>query len=220
MIPGIVAASGSGASGGGSSYPDALAVADFLLGEYFVNGNQVTAADIIDRPDLIDANGLNLDWDVAGAFATVLGDFLAALALPELTIVTETTEDGSGNMDVVNVFSTTTTSVLQIFTNGSMGNASEDTVPGLGGGRFAQASAPARPALRRIAITRTAGTLSISVNGGAVVADATPNTAATYNAARLGASESDTFPTLNGHIRRIIIYPVQSDAALPALSTP
>jgi hypothetical protein len=98
-----------------------------------------------------------------------------------------------------------------------------DSVSG-GSDRNPILSAPAYPTARKVAITRLAATLSVSVNGGTV--DVTTGALAaldTMDTVMLGQSFWPTDPNeyayMNGYIRSIVFHPPVSDAALPALST-
>lgn len=219
MIPGIVAATIGSQSGGGDVYPDAVAVFDTILSLYSIDGVATTAAAMIDRPDLIDGSGLYIDWDVSGAFATAIGDFLTKLIAPSWTIVAEAIEENdTGNFPWLDVFAAATSHNAQIFTTMSSSFANITvTTPGVGGDAFAQVAVTDRPNLRRIAVTRTASKVVISANGSAIVSDTT-STTPSYDSARIGAQKGSTFPDMKGHIRRIIVYDPVSDSELPGLS--
>lgn len=222
MIPGIVAASG-GSSSGGSSYPDAVAVADFILGQYFIDGNQVTAAAMVANPEFITGPGLYINWDVAGYYTRAIGDFLTKLIATDWTTILEVTEDDAGTMHPLTLADENTGGAdldsLIFSTAASSVSCTDDPDPG--SSRFVSVgSVAARPAVRRIAATRTNAKLVISVNGSAINSDTTATSTPSYNKAILGADDGDTFPFMKGHIRRIIVYPVKADSELPALSTP
>lgn len=223
MIPGIVAASGSGTSGGGSSYPDAVAVADFILGQYFIDGNAVAVSTMIANPEFITGSGLYINWDVAGAYTRAIGDFLTKLIATDWTMVLEVTEDDAGTMHPLTLADENTGGAdldnLIFSTAASSVSCTDDPDPGAS--RFVSVgSVAARPAVRRIAATRTDSKLVISVNGSAINSDTTATSTPSYNKAILGADDGDTFPFMKGHIRRIIVYPVKADSELPTLSTP
>ena len=223
MIYGIQAAQPDSGGAGGDPYSDAVAVADFLSGIYRIDGVSVSAASMIANPEFIDGSGLYINWDVSGAYTWAIGDFLINLTTTDWTIVLEVTEDDVGTMHPLTMADENTGGTdldsLIVSTAASSVSCTDDPDPGAS--RFVSVgSVAARPAVRRIAATRTNAKLVISVNGSAINSDATATSTPSYNRVLLGADDGDTFPFMKGHIRRIIVYPVQADAALPALSTP
>lgn len=230
MIPGIVAASGGEITSGGpvSSYPGSVAVADFLTGEYSIDGVATTAALMIDKPgNIVPGNGLSIDWDVPGDVVTPIGDFLTKLCLAEFTVVIEAYEHvdtDSSSLDLVQARNTANPFDRYWYINDFDGgaNGDSDDVIGISGQRFIQAFASiTKPAIRRVAFTRATARCSVSTNGSSVTTDTTawPSGARITNEAILGAQIGETDPNFKGYIRRIIVYPVQPDSDLPVLST-
>ena len=220
MIYGIQAAQPD--SGGSvDEYAGAIAVADFLLSEYQIDGVQSSAAAMIYHPEFIDGSGLYINWDAAGLYTWAIGDFLTKLIATDWTIVLEVIEDDAGTMHPFTLADENTggggLDSLIISTGTSSVSCTDDPDPG--SSRFVSVgSVIARPSVRRIAVTRTDAKLVISVNGSAINSDATSTSTPSYNRAILGADDGDAFAFMKGHIRKIIVYPEQPDAALPTLS--
>lgn len=221
MLFGIVAGSDDGGSGGGAGdLSDAVAYFDFVNEVYEIDGAPVTVGDNIDRDDLIvPGSGLFIDWDVSGAFATVIGDLLAKVIASEWTIVMQAVEENdTGNFPLLDVFAAATTHDALLFTTQSSSFANISvTTPGLDGDAFAQVVVTDRPNRRRIAVTRTAAKVVISANGSAIVSDPTATTPS-YDSARIGAQKGSTFPDMKGYIEHFIVLPVRDDTDPPALS--
>lgn len=227
MIPGIVAASGAG-GGGGSPFPGALAVADFVNRTYFIGDNAVSAADIIDKPgNVVPGSGLSIDWDIPGDVVTPIGDFLAAMCLAEFTIVVEIFSHADTAGSTINVVNARLASdpsdfywLMSSFNTGAFFDS--DNRNGISGQRFISPNATAvPPSTRRIAATRTFDRISGSTNGGTVETDTSGGwtTVDAMDTAILGAQVGDTDPNFKGYIRSIVIYDPVSDAQLPTLST-
>ena len=220
MICGAVAAA-SGDSGG-NPYPDALAVMDFITGDYWIGDSSVTAASMIDRPDLITASGLYIDWYAVSGATNPIGSFLTMFLTFNWTLVLEVTEDEPGDMYPFYMQDLSTNGGFDatwINTGANFIAAYDQPSPG-DDRSVSISSVIARPAVRRIAMTRTNDKLVMSVNGSAINSDATATSTPSSDEVTLGGSPSDAGAAyMMGHIRRVILYSPQSDAALPGLST-
>lgn len=217
MICGVVSAS-SGDSGS-NPYPDSLAVMDFITGDYWIGDASSNAAAMINRPDLITASGLLIDWDDPNGAANPIGAFLTLLLTSNWTLVIEVTENDTGSM--YPFYMRDLASVDATYINTGDTNVAAHDQPDPGADRSVNiTSVVARPAIRRIAMTRTNAKQVISVNGSAVNTDTTSTSTPSHGAVTLGGDPLDSGGAfMLGHIRRIILYSPQTDAALPGLST-
>ena len=227
MIYGIQAAQpDSGGGVGGNPYPDALATADFVLGAYWMSGSQVTAASMIDKPDLISASGLQIQDLTTGGVVFIIGALRDLLFTANYTIVFEWSDtDTAGNRTPISIDESSTaggTDHLYVFCDATMVGFYDQPDPGAN--RQAEKTGlGSMPATRRIAATRTNAKISLSVDGTAVITDTVATSTPSLDVATLGGAHTDAYPgqfaTMNGHIRRLIVYAEQADASLPALST-
>ena len=221
MICGVVSASGGG---GGSPYPDSLAVADFITSDYWIGDASTTAELMIDRPDLITASGLFIDWNAVAGATNCIGAFLTLLLTSNWTLVIEVTETDSGSMYPFYMRDVAGGSDATYINTGDTNVAAYDQ-PAPGADRSVNVSSvAARPAVRRIAMTRTNTKHVMSVNGSAINSDVTSTSTPSHDTVTLGGDPSTTnssgvVASMVGYIRRVILYSPQSDAALPGLST-
>lgn len=226
MIPGVVASSLGLAIGGGDpgDLSDAVAFFDFVNEVYEIDGSPVSVGDNIDKAgNVVPGNGLSIDWDVSGDFATVSGDLLMKLTSQESTIVIEVEETEAGNYssEFLEVYNTGNSDSYRIFADDGSSVWASNNPAGLGFlDVFITSGIPARPSTKRIAVTTSLALtkLVISCNGSAIQSETGSLPAYSWNAARIGALEGDTFPEMNGYVRLIAVLPVRDDADLPALS--
>ena len=218
MICGVVSAS-SGDSGS-SPYPGALAVMDFITGDYWIGDASATAASMIDRADLITGSGLYIDWNEVSGAANAIGAFETLLLTSNWTLVLEVTETTSGSMYPFYMRDIAGGSDATYINTGDTNIAAYDQ-PAPGADRSVNiGSVAARPAVRRIAMTRTNDKQVMSVNGSAINSDATATSTPSHDSVTLGGDPSDGGAAfMLGYIRRIILYSPQADSALPGLST-
>lgn len=210
------------AGGGGEETPEWLedfrapsgdlpgATADFIGENYAEGTTEVAASAIIDRTDLIGVNGLvNPDQAQLINFA---GAMLTTVLTMNWTIVFECVFDDGGMICFI-----------------SDGGDREFVVNAVGQGDIVRATdgdgAESRQSdslgfitegvVQRVAVTRTASTLSISLNGEAAVTDTTttPNMTGVNVARLLVGADVEA-------IRSVAIYPPQSDADLDELARP
>lgn len=226
MIYGIQAAQPDSGGAGGNPYPDALAVCDFVLGEYWMGEGEVTAASMVDRPDLISASGLQIQNLDPGGVVFIIGALRDLLFTANYTLVFEWSDTNvAGNRTPISIDDSSTAGGLDslyVFCDATMVGFYDQPEPG--DNRLAEKTGLASmPATRRIAATRINAKISASVNGAAVISDTVPSSTPSLDVATLGGTYSDayfgSFATMNGHIRRLIIYAEQADAALPVLSS-
>ena len=228
MIHGIVASQllGAGGVGGGGDsdgppdYTGALAVMDFINGIYQVAEVDVAIADIIDRPDLIGVDGLSPP-DPEGFSGVgqveILGDFLAVLLAVDWTIELEWEEiweDNSSNPLAVTNASDDLVGVTQESAAGSTVNMGAYDANGIDF-RLIYVNRSFVVGMRKIAMTRTDAKIAFSSEGSATQTDTT--------GAPLDQSGLDSanffWDTGDCRIRRLVVWPAQLDAALPAMST-
>lgn len=225
MIYGVIAER-QVAAGGGS---EPLAFADFVNDVYTIGGVSVTAADVTDHPEDIDANGIRVDEVANDTFVHLIGDFLQAIIDTSgyLTVVVEWLLDATGDpgdvmtvqKDLVpaagyyflNVFSTDPRTQIDVGDDdGTTFNSV--TVDGLAD----------VAAITRIAFTRRSTGISASVNGSAVETVSFAAASFVPTLSRLGGVDQTVgaggnYVSLLGYIREVVIYDVQSDAILPTL---
>lgn len=218
MIIGIVAAARGNPSA--APYAGASGIMDFMTGDYWIGGTQVNAAEVIDHPDYITANGLSI-VDTQPGPTQIIGQFLALLTPMSWTMVLEwldvyaadtTTPIWMQNTQTVayeNTWLESQDTRIDFFDQPIPGNDRQVTASGL----------TAEPVIRRIALTRTDAKFAMSLDGGAVTSDNQSAAVTGYDAAAFGGEPGSSYIRLDTHIRRLIVYPEQSDAALPGLST-
>ena len=225
MIYGIQAAQpDSGGVGGGNPYPDATAVMDFILGEYWMGGTEVTAASMVDKPELISASGLEINFFAPNGVVFIIGALRDLLFTANFSFVLEWSDDQvSGSRWVFQMDDSSTAGgadTFYVFADATMVGFYDQPDPGAN--RQAEKTGLASmPATRRLAATRTNAKISMSVNGTAVINDTVASSTPSLDVATLGGSHIDgyegNYATMNGFIRRLIVYPEQSDAALLTL---
>jgi hypothetical protein len=226
MIPGIVAS-----QAGAIALPaSALVELDFVNHVYSVAGELVAASEVIDHPEWITDNGLEVLWSnettEGSGIAHLIGDVLATLLTLDWTIVLEYQEffDGfitrpftmldGGDVTFIEELSLArgNGSDLLRITVQDFDDATPDVFRFVGGG------ASHGIGIHRIAVTRTNDRLSISVGGEAVrTSTAASTTLALINATIGGNHEGWLFNEMI--LRSLVIYPAQGDPALQVLSS-
>ena len=224
MMPGIVAAQAIAASIGAAA---SIAALDFVAGTYVVNGSTVAAADIIDHPEWITGSGIEVrtanESTEGDGIVHFIGDVLDLLLTLDWTIVAEYQElaaDGATRILVMQDGAITFADFLMIERENS-GNGLGITVDDFDDGgsiyRAVNDGAPRAEGIHRIAFTRTSAHLASSVDGDAVVEDATASAGVVAINATIGAGDGEfLFNDLN--FRSITIYPAGANSQLPALS--
>lgn len=223
---------GMGKATGGLSGPVPIAISDFKNGTYSVGGVSKAYSDLWGAPIVYGGNSISVVAGVGlvdaytgvttSASGTVVGqaDLVNAVAAPDL-----------GHSGVISVDMVGTSSLKMIALtieggggSGSLearntaGNAQIKRTPG--GGASALAGTFNFSGANKVAYTMTPTSLSISVNGGAVVTLATsPWDYTLANAIKLYSSVWNAPAGASVTVEKIAFYAPQLDAALPGLST-
>lgn len=215
MMLGIVAGNRGRQTGGGLP---TLASANFLTGVYSVGGSPVTAADVVDQPELIGASGLAVPSadDVVG----IIGGFLTVLAAADWTLVLEYEDSGeSGTCFVLAITSASPSwdDFIQIQRRSSGSGRVMEAYDEDGDARFVQDADSHGAGVHKIALTRTNERCVMSVDGDAVEADETGNFSLSLTSAAFGGLPDD-FTNSGCNIRKLDVYATQDDSLLPVLS--
>lgn len=214
MMLGVVAANGVPADAA-----VAAASLNFAAGTYVVNGVSVAAADVVDQPGLITANGLEVPDNTASAVIDYINDVLALLVAGEWTVVIEYESLWDTGTEVLLVVSNAgADQFLQLYRNEAP-NPTRIGSTETGDTQYREAIDPTAriSGIHRVALTTAASRLSISVNGGTVVSD-TSAMDATFTRAVIGGYTFDDKTENEFYLRSIDIYAALPDADLPALS--
>ncbi|TPI13881.1 hypothetical protein [Mesorhizobium sp. B4-1-1] len=215
MMPGVAAQPlrrHSSGGGGGISNEWSL---DFLNEVYTKNGSPVSLADIIDKPERVGANGLEiLDNDADGS-VSIIGDLLADLITAAWTVVIEFEKVAIDTLAELLL-------VADIDLNHSIAVDVYTSMQGYDSGfiiRTVDNDGEYRSGVHKVAFTRTDNLVGISTDGGAADADTTPNT--TLNpmaAAAFGGYPAPDESYDACYIRTMRLIPPVSAGGLPALS--
>lgn len=226
MIYGIQSSQPASGSSGAPDYSDATAVADFVLGIYQAGATSYTLNQVVSEPQYITANGLFFDWNTAQEPMDMLPNAIFdAIVDCNWTLVFEWEELELGTIMrplFLQDDATVGTEDLWIHSDDTEVFVFDQPSPGTSREAGQVSGVPARPGIRRIAITRTPSKLVTSLNGSAIVSDTTPSLSPFFEHVGLGGEVIFALPQpleLMGYVRRIIVYPAQADAALPGLST-
>lgn len=219
MMPGVVAS--SLARDSGAALPS-LASADFVAGVYSVGEAAVTAADVIDKPELITASGLEVPHNAENGTVAIIGDFLGELIPANWTLVLEYEDGGTSGTTLPIVITSedptaTSFEYIQIQRSNSGSGRKMEAYDQDGGFRFVQDADSHGAGVHKIALTRTDERLAMSVDGDAVVADEDGNFSQVLSLAAFGGTPGDwSFDACT--IRSLKVYAVADDAILPSLS--
>lgn len=224
MLYGVVAgqAADSGSGGGGGTLPaGALAIADFVNGAYLTTTATLSAADVVSATGGI-TSGVGLFIAVTDV-VELIGDLATLLFSGDWTLVLEWSSSGCTAIHMSDVADNDPNFLV---TDGNAGSSwalgAQDRSGGSGTIRSVVDYLPSRSPPAIAAVTRTDSKIVASFNGRAVVSTSTSSTgfAAGLNHIVLGGNS--TAPNgLYGDmtLKKIVIYPAQDDATLPALST-
>lgn len=192
-----------------------LASIDFLGETYVVDGVTVTAADIVDHPELITANGLELIED--GDVVNILGDLLALLLTANWTIVLEWNHlDATGEVYPLVITGAGEDNTVQIRRLSGSHYLFVEDFGGAGYRGVADAFAFG-DGVHKIALTRTNAKLVFSADGRPLATGDIDNFALSPTAAAFGGYPGWTIsPTM--YIRSLQILDPADDADLPGLS--
>jgi hypothetical protein len=220
MIPGIVASQATveiADAGGGSLPAGAVGLLDFVSGTYLfeATGEPVsyTAAEVISTPDQITfAVGL-VATDAGDPSSEILAEFADYLATANWTIVIEWRR---GDTFCVPLYMTDDDGYpprIKI----------EDSESSAWVFAFDQKTGQERDLFRTqsgdthaLAFTRTDAKIAMSLDGSTVTQSTTPLTGVTWTKAWLGGVDTGAFWNIT--VGRIVIYPPQDNADLPALA--
>ncbi|RWB09011.1 MAG: hypothetical protein EOQ39_03685 [Mesorhizobium sp.] len=211
MMLGILAAANRRRSTG----PAPLASANFVTGTFSVGGVTVTAAEIVDHPELITGNGLEM-IEPADA-VNIVGDFLTVLLTANWTIVLEWNHlDAASEICPLALTGAGDDNTVQIRRlDGSRHLFVEDFAGA--GYRGVVDSFAFGDGVHKIALTRTNSKLVFSADGRAVVTGDIEDFALSPTAAAFGGYPGWTLlPTT--YIRSLKIYAPQNNSLLRALS--
>ncbi|TIN02684.1 MAG: hypothetical protein E5Y34_06550 [Mesorhizobium sp.] len=199
-----------------SGPPPSGTTIDFIGGSYVVDGVTVTAADVVDHPELITANGLELIED--GDVVNILGDLLALLLTANWTIVLEWNHlSATGQLYPLVLTGAGGDNVVQIRRLGSSSHYLFVEDFGGAGYRGVADNFAFGNGIHKIALTRTNTKLVFSADGRAVATGDIDNFALSPTAAGFGGYPGWTIsPTM--FIRSLQILDPVSDAELPTLS--
>lgn len=209
-------ASGVGAAVVEDEYEDAHVVMDFVAGVYRLNGATKVASDMIDKTDTIEGAGLFIDWNTHSTVPMAQAAVLAEFAAANWTMAIDVVEDDSGSMYPIYMRG----SADFLYLNTGDTSAFMYDQPDPGADRDAGKTIGARPARRRIGVTRTNDRLSMSVNGSSIDTDTTATSTPSSLTDVLIGGDFQNSPFMYGHIERIMLYPPRSDADLILLSDP
>lgn len=203
---------------------DGLANIDFVNSIYPVNGSSETAADVVDQPGVITADGLILAEDAS--VISIIGDLLALLlaSTAGMTIVLNWNNlDSTGTIiPLVLINPDISDEGIQFKRQSSLGshfmNATDFS--GINFRSTTDASGPTGDNIHKIALTRTNTKLVFSVDGRSVVsASGDPlDFSITPTTATFGGLPGDTMSN-ELRILSMQIYNPVDDSLLPGLST-
>jgi hypothetical protein len=228
MIPGIVAAQLAGGEGVPGWVPAGANIhLDFINGLYWVSA-EVTAADVIDHPDWITGNGLEIiyahETTPGTGVAHYIGAVLAALVTLDWTIVIEYEEfyDGGQTKPLVmtdDAFGAYLDELSIVRESGGGGTISvldydDDTSTN----RYRPLLSSYSIGTHRIAVTRRNVKLSISADGEATQSNVTSNAGVVLDRAAIGSSDGEYLYN-DFYLRSFTVYDTPKlDADLPALT--
>lgn len=228
MIPGVIASQASDAAAASS---DDVKLLDFVNEVYRYNGQIYSAAEVVDQPGRINDNtddvGLSIREESTGAERVQLfNPFAAALLAGTWTVVIEfeaiALPSGTANYRYFLLNMEGLNSEMDIYTSSMFPTVYDEHFIAAISRLIDTGSAIAGDTVHKIAVTRTSTLLAFSIDGGAVVQNATTQAALDVDHAYIGGvSLPIALPDgAYGYIRSFQIYTTPKTAAeLPALST-
>jgi hypothetical protein len=212
-------------------YDGASVVMDFENAVYLVNGVAADVADLIDNVTTIDGTGLVLDWNVEPyvpeiAMLSTLTDAIDFAAgwsvLIDLVQYDLSSTTGSGGTIVHfwnGTYSIPGRHEFQIDTKQSTVEGYDMRLETVGSSDrlFSISTALGEGVRRKMVVTRAGDRLAACLNAGAVTQDTT-GTAGTpiFTTFTLGGNPGDGFLSLNCVVKKVIFYPLISNALLPS----
>ncbi|KQU77693.1 hypothetical protein ASD12_18000 [Mesorhizobium sp. Root102] len=215
MMLGTIASGLSRQQAGGLA---TLVAANFVTGTYSVASVAVTAADIVDQPGLITANGLDVPGWTPDAVVEYVGDALAALLTMEWTVVIEYQCLWNTGEDILLVVSNPAGSQFFEMHRGAL-STRRMIVTETGDSQYRETIDidQHNVGLHRIAVTSAAARLSLSVDGDPVITDTSAMDYSGLTRALIGAYFDDETEN-EFYLRSVTIYDPQEDSLLPTLS--
>lgn len=219
MMPGVAAQPlRRRSSGGGITNSWSL---DFINEVYTNNGSTVLLADIVDKPERVGANGLEIvaDPDPDGYVLTA-GDLLTDVVRLDWTVVIEWEELSSTSYSEILVLQDLANGFHSVWLENAMGagtpnlNVAEDAEIG----RDLVDETLYGAGVHKLAFTRTPSLIAISVDGGAAIVNTTPETSGNpIDTAGFGGFPG--YGTVNGfYVRTFRLIPPVASSMLPALT--
>lgn len=191
------------------------AYANFRTGVYEVGGVPVTAADVVEHPEYIDANGLQLGEVGADETVDVLGAFLAVMGSGDWTVIVEIELQfiSAGEQSIFWLDDGAFGEFVYLFiTSGNVPAAIHENVTD---SQEASVLGTVAVGVHKIALTRSNEKLVISANGGDI--DIAPGvTIGSLTRMSLGGIPDDIADILR--IRSIAVYDARPNEELPGLS--
>jgi hypothetical protein len=214
MILGVIASSSCIASRG------ALGTFNFVTGAYNWNGGALTAADVVDQIDWIGAAGLAVPGDAPAGAQVIHAPAASLIESCHFTAVLEVEILGDAERSLL---LTTQNSGGAYYVQASYWDEWEGRCNDGVGAPFAIDDANGiSNGVHKLAITRIDNKVALSVDGNAVVIDATacvlPVDGFPMVEAYLGGYSTGTLQAVN--IRALAVYSPQPNSALPGLSAP
>ncbi|TIN76788.1 hypothetical protein [Mesorhizobium sp.] len=195
-----------------------LVSANFVTGTYSVAGVAATAADIVDQPGLITANGLEVPGWTPGAVIEYVGDALAALLTMDWTVVIEYESLWNTGQDVILCIANGDGSQFFEMHRSQFSNR-RMFVTETGDSEYRETidTDSHDAGIHRMALTSSAARLSLSVDGGTVISDTSAMDYSGLTRALIGGY-FDNETENEFYLRSITVYAAQDDSLLPTLS--
>jgi hypothetical protein len=224
VIIGILGAAQESITGGtGDPYASAFVVMDFITGDYRINGVAKSLSEMVDHPEYIEVDGLRLVTDqsnpdqatessaevVSAVYAQDVTVIIEWLELQQYSQVTLSMRDGQSS-PFVDFWIDSADELVGFYLQATGGTDKIITYTGL----------PVQTtAVRRAAVNISKTKFAVSVNGGAVMEDS-PSASFdfTWDSITLGGFHFDADCEMDGHVRRVYLLPMVTDAELISYS--
>lgn len=216
MLVGITSSSAEKTEVGGGGvnpYPEAIVYINFVTGDCFLNNVAVSITDAIDQPGSLGPSGLQL----GSARTRLAGDVLAAFAVEHGTVMAEYVKADNSGFKYPFSIEKAGSDFWSWSIFGSANYFQAVTYDGTHYGQVTDTLDDTLPHDLRVAMTRTAGGISFSALGRAVVS--WTGTTGTIGPDRVGVGNEFSASLFNGYFKKLALFDPLSDAELPALST-
>lgn len=216
MLYGLIGGQGAGVGSSGATLPaNAVAMADFINGNYLTTTAVLGVADVVSVPGQVSV-GVGLAIDGAST-VELIGDLATLLLTGDWTVVLAWSKGGSYCVPLHIQDSVDDNPRLEI-----ADNTSYWLIYDLSGGAGTERDAEddfSHGSSSVLALTRTDAKLKASYNGRAVLGSAAASSgfASGVNRVLLGGDSAGSSGAMTLH--KIVIYPAQADADLPGLAT-